>query len=703
MEKRLSPQRPWPERIMASAPLLAPALSMLCACAAMDVSPWFWGLCACWILLPCLFRSPSMCLASVALSIWAAGYLLEHDRQYWSFPVKAGTRFTGEGSVYAVSGRSALFRPEGFRWFYTVSAPEGGCPLKAGERYRIQGEVYPLSPACGPGMFDRERWGYLHRIIAGIRLEGSAGLGPGDGRSRLLAASLHLREKAADFLKRGAVPDDEARQVMVSAVLGDKTDARPETMDKFLMSGCMHVFAVSGMHVGLAAMLLLGLMRLLLIRPPAARLACIPLLALYVFVTGMSVSALRALIMASIWLLAAVLRRKGHPANVLALAFIVLCLLDPLQVFQPGFQLSFCVFAAIVCLVGLMNREKPLWAPDPFIPPRIYTARERALVWVEKAGRGALLVSIGAWLASIPLTAWHFGTWNLYAPLANLCVALLVPWLMGISLFGLMFAWCPWVLSACNAAAAWLAAGMLGVTQLVAELPYSYLTSHPPGGENEAVVVPLQRNAWSVVFSNPGLVVDTGTESTVRYALLPVLNTRGIRAAGVVRTRSGKAELAGTEFLLKTCPGIRNWGRAGEGRAPCRWVFQPGNELAEADLPEPLPAGVHQDFCRVLSWTCRGRRALLIGNAGFSSLARAGRMEKADILIIGHHPRDPVNSAAWIAETGARAVIFTTEQECPVPAGVSVYRLIETGTLYLKAEEDGVRITPWKGTEHRTG
>lgn len=112
---------------------------------------------------------------------------------------------------------------------------------------------------------------------------------------------------------------------------------------------------------------------------------------------------------------------------------------------------------------------------------------------------------------------------------------------------------------------------------------------------------------------------------------------------------------------------------------------------------------MHQDFCRVLSWICRGRRVLLIGNAGFSSLARAGRMEKADILIIGHHPRDPVNSAAWIAETGARAVIFTTEQECPVPAGVSVYRLIETGTLYLKAEEDGVRITPWKGTEHRTG
>ena len=105
----------------------------------------------------------------------------------------------------------------------------------------------------------------------------------------------------------------------------------------------------------------------------------------------MSVSALRALIMAVVWLLASVLRRKGHPANILALAFIVLCFVDPLQVFQPGFQLSFCVFAVIVCIVAYMNREKPLWAPDPFIPPRIYNARERDRYgWKKRAAEPCL-------------------------------------------------------------------------------------------------------------------------------------------------------------------------------------------------------------------------------------------------------------------------------------------------------------------------
>lgn len=80
-----------------------------------------------------------------------------------------------------------------------------------------------------------------------------------------------------------------------------------------------------------------------------------------------------------------------------------------------------------------------------------------------------------------------------------------------------------------------------------------------------------------------------------------------------------------------------------------------------------------------------------------------GKTPRADVLLIGHHPRDPVDSAAWIRATGARAVIFATEHECPVPEGTAVYRLRETGTLYLRMEERGVRIIPWRGMERRTG
>ena len=196
--------------------------------------------------------------------------------------------------------------------------------------------------------------------------------------------------------------------------------------------------------------------------------------------------------------------------------------------------------------------------------------------------------------------------------------------------------------------------------------------------------------------------MGSGTEDAVRYTLLPVLKARSIRPCGMLSWGNGKAERAGEKELEKEYPGIRNWG-AEFGECPVRqWRLRPGNALVLEDFPVPLRTGIRQDRNRVLSWECRGRRFLMIGNTGFSSLARAEKTPRADVLLIGHHPRDPVDSAAWIRATGARAVIFTTEHECPVPEGTAVYRLRETGTLYLRMEEKSVQIIPWRGMERRT-
>lgn len=246
----------------------------------------------------------------------------------------------------------------------------------------------------------------------------------------------------------------------------------------------------------------------------------------------------------------------------------------------------------------------------------------------------------------------HFGTWNLYAPLTNLCLSVLVFPLMGVSLFGLVFAWCPWILWRLQYGGFLDGLRHAGGSRGVASLPCSYLSSALPAGENEAVIVPLQKDAWSAVISNPALVVAAGTENAVRYTLLPVLKARSIRPCGVLASGNGRAERAGVEALAKEYPGIRNWGAADAECSVRQWRFRPGNELVLEDFPVPLSTGIHQDRSRVLSWKCRGRFVLMIGNAGFSSLARAAMTPRADVLVIGHHPRDPVDSAAWIRATG---------------------------------------------------
>ena len=124
--------RPWPERMTASAPLLIPALSLLCACAAMDVSLWFWIPCFCLASLPCFLRAPSMGVLAVALAMWAAVYLFAYEREYAGVPVEAGRVMVMEGSVEAFSGKSVLFRPDGSRWLYAVSSRDGARPPAAG-------------------------------------------------------------------------------------------------------------------------------------------------------------------------------------------------------------------------------------------------------------------------------------------------------------------------------------------------------------------------------------------------------------------------------------------------------------------------------------------------------------------------------------------------------------------------------------------
>ena len=144
--------RPWPERMTASAPLLIPALSLLCACAAMDVSLWFWLPCFCLAALPCFLHAPSMGLLAAALAMWAAIYLFAYEREYAGVPVEAGRAMVMEGSIEAVSGKSVLFRPDGSRWLYAVSSRDGACPLEAGNatglkerRIRFRRRVVPAS------------------------------------------------------------------------------------------------------------------------------------------------------------------------------------------------------------------------------------------------------------------------------------------------------------------------------------------------------------------------------------------------------------------------------------------------------------------------------------------------------------------------------------------------------------------------------
>lgn len=203
--------------------------------------------------------------------------------------------------------------------------------------------------------------------------------------------------------------------------IGDKGGLAPELAELLACGGVSHLFAISGLHLGLVAAALYALVltgyrrseRLLLYSPPARVLPLViaPVLVFYLFWTGSAFSTQRALLMVLALSGLLLLRRRTDSINLLWFAAFTILLVEPLALFEPSFQLSFAAVAGI--LLGY-RRWRPLLEPLP------KTAR-----WIA-----TLFLSSGAaTLATLPLVLFHF---HLLAPaglLINLIAIPLIGWL----------------------------------------------------------------------------------------------------------------------------------------------------------------------------------------------------------------------------------------------------------------------------------
>ena len=233
-------------------------------------------------------------------------------------------------------------------------------------------------------------------------------------------------------------------QLVKGILLGKRSDVPSETLDTFRNSGTFHVLAVSGLHVGLiAGFCYFGFSRFRFPQKVVCLLTIIAVL-IYASLIGFRPSVFRAALMAILYLSATLIDRDTDIFNLLAFAALVLLLLNPYQLWDVGFQLSFVAVAAIVYFVPKM--EKPLqhlWR-DPEEAP------EGGLAMLTKFRRTTVkwfilsyLVTFAAQIGTAPLIAYHFfRTYPLgmiVGPFAVGLVSLIVALGMGLVCIGLMW------------------------------------------------------------------------------------------------------------------------------------------------------------------------------------------------------------------------------------------------------------------------
>lgn len=185
-------------------------------------------------------------------------------------------------------------------------------------------------------------------------------------------------------------------------------------------SGLSHMVAVSGMHVTFLS----GMLMLLVGRRRLGAALCIPILVFFVGVAGATPSVTRSVIMQTILLMAPLLRRENDPPTSLSAALMVLLLVNPYAAASISLQLSFASVA------GILLWTERLYA---WMCAGLTRGREGAkLPGPLAAICSGVATTLGALPLTLPLTAWHFNTISLIAPLSNL----LVLWAVGL-LFGL--------------------------------------------------------------------------------------------------------------------------------------------------------------------------------------------------------------------------------------------------------------------------
>ena len=233
--------------------------------------------------------------------------------------------------------------------------------------------------------------------------------------------------------------------------LGYKEDLDRELKRHFQTSGAAHVLAVSGLHTGIIYGLLLWLLTLGGRYKPLHDnmlrrwlLSSIIIVAMwgYAWLTGMTPSVVRAVVMVTIFEVGRMAYRQAISLNTIASAAVLILLVRPQDLWNVSFQLSFAATASIVIAAKSLT---------PTLSIR-ESKKKRLLSYFL----GLIMVSIAAQLGTLPITIFYFKQVSTYFLLANLIVlplaSLLVPCglisiLLGGSAPGILFSKVTWSLA----------------------------------------------------------------------------------------------------------------------------------------------------------------------------------------------------------------------------------------------------------------
>ncbi len=603
--------------------------------------------------------------------------------------------------------------------------------LKPGDHLQLRVKLKAPNGFMNPGGFDYEKWLFQQRIAATgyVRNKDHRDIYL-QQQSQGMLTPLWWAERARAWLHQRLIRATRSlpnQGLILALAVGDRSAINPQQWERFIATGTNHLLAISGLHITLVAGFagfVAGLLWKYFVslqkisrRNFALLMAAIAAL-VYAAMAGFSVPTQRALIMFSVLALLTVLRRHQTRQGALAIALIVVSLLNPLAVMSAGFWMS---FAAVGILFLIYS----------FIPQTGFQYR------LLNVARGHLLITLGLY----PLTLLIFERASIIAPLANFFSVPLVGMVLTplvftgsvVAIFSVraaeyifmpvdwLFAMVDYLLSLMMLLpVATIHAGDL-VIVLIAMIAIAAVLSLMPVSKSLrwlalVFVIPVffpQSEApapgdYTVTFLDVGqgtavvvrthqhtMVYDTGPQYSATFnaadaVIIPYLRSQridtvdGLMVSHGDRDHSGGADELVKNFVVTTVAASAPLPNMSDV-LPCRggqqWLWD--DVMFRVLYPSDRDTGSKNDLSCVLLVTTRGgKHTLLPGDverAGEQKLLAIG-LPSLELLMAPHHGSNTSSSKELLSTTTPKTVVYTTgfanRYRFPVPEVRQRYQAI---------------------------
>jgi competence protein ComEC len=324
--------------------------------------------------------------------------------------------------------------------------------LNPGDRFLAKTNVSRVSTFSTPGSFNyKKHLAYQSIFIKGwipsphniIKIESPETQLLTSGLNSLLYLPERIRYNIANFLDKTL--SQPARGLYKAILIGDRNDVPTSILENFIIAGCIHILAISGMHMGLLALVIITSLNWILKRSTwlllhtpvlkiAAAISLLPLL-FYALIAGFNTPVLRALLMTTIFMLAILFDRPENLVNHILVAALFILTWKPVAIFTVSFQLSFSAVIAIALIYPIIHRylfqevyitptnsTKPASATKLTPYTIVYSIPEFFLKWLL----AGFALTAAAMIGTFPLLLFHFNRISLVAPFTNILVEPLI-------------------------------------------------------------------------------------------------------------------------------------------------------------------------------------------------------------------------------------------------------------------------------------